>query len=54
METSKKDDYSGVAKKVSELLKDGVGMVEIINSIRANFSILNESRENIVLKKTNK
>lgn len=54
METSKKEDYSGVARKVSALMKDGVGIVEIVNSIRTKFNALNQSRENIVVKKTNR
>ena len=54
METSRKDDYSSVAKKASELLKDGVGIIEILNSIRAKYNISNQLRESNIVEKTNK
>lgn len=47
METLKKKDYGKVARKASKLLKEGVGIAEIINSANRKFNILNRTNNNI-------
>lgn len=47
METLKKKDYGKVARRASKLLKEGVGIAEIINSANKNFSVLNRTNNNM-------
>lgn len=42
MEEFKKGDYEKAAKKARKLLKDGVGIVEIINSTHLNIDTVNK------------
>lgn len=43
---SEKRDYSEIAKKISKMLKEGIGISEIINLAYRNSNILNKSNYN--------
>lgn len=47
MRTYKKDDYSEVAKKASALLKEGIGIAEIINSTQKRLMYINNLDKHI-------
>lgn len=42
MESLKKEDHSKAAKRVSLMLKEGIGIVEIINATNRSLSTLNK------------
>ncbi|WP_173362855.1 hypothetical protein [Candidatus Arthromitus sp. SFB-rat-Yit] len=48
MEVCKKEDYKEVAKRASKLLKEGIGISEIINSTQK--SLINIKRLNKKIK----
>lgn len=43
MEPSKNKDYGEIAKKFNSLLKEGIGIAEILSMSRRNFKVLNKS-----------
>lgn len=47
MEFSKKKDYGKIAKKFSALLKEGIGIAEIISLARSDFKISNKSDHSV-------
>lgn len=47
MELFKKKDYGKIAKKFSALLKEGIGIAEIISLARRDFKISNESNHSL-------
>ncbi len=47
MEVSRKGDYSEIAKKASKLLKEGIGIAEIINSTQKKLMYINRLDKNI-------
>lgn len=47
MRTCKKDEYSEIAKKASVLLKDGIGIAEIVNSTQKKLMYINKLDKNI-------
>lgn len=44
MTTSKRKDYGEIAQKVSKLLKEGVGIVQILNSASLEHRKLNSMK----------
>ncbi len=42
MESLKKEEHSKAAKRVSLMLKEGIGIVEIINSTSSSLNTLNK------------
>ncbi len=42
MEEVRKNDYSKIARKANKLLKEGMGLIEIINSANRSINMLND------------